>query len=660
MADVLKANFNPNCTLNEVNPDRNLFLEVDKTDLICNSTEFCFTPMGYFEIECEGLIIKTPRGDDLTRARIGEIQAKEIVECVVKLYDVYRETSQADFCKGDLGLRVRRLMTNSNRPLELGPEPEAGENPEECRWSGWIQLSTIGGIKRSDIKNSVMSTPKDAKGDFGASAFAHYQFDHRLNYHASDQQHPLQFSGGFGNMPDRTEKHAGPYNPARGGRGQYRLARDWEHDDPPAPAEHIAMSDLRIDGAYIERDGALLYPCTGDVFATVGTVAFWLKPAFKPEMTGKPRTFFSTDTDSGGWQLINGLWFFASHDNLPYQQSPNETVSPVYASGPWRPISICGGYATKGGWGGGVGHQTMSLNHTTHKSCIIPGQVKGDPNLMKHHEWIHVAYNWDMSATNVRLMVNGIMFSQSTPDVWVHPQPTQASEWTQENAVFRLGEPSSTMSYGGSRNWTIDGTLDEFYMWKGQSLETAGQIYDRGRYHVPRFGQEGIFKSQVIELKGSIQGEKLPDPSAVRPPITPRHGGAGRTTMAGPLEGPRPPDACRVICAFWTWYPQKVDDEGHPVMVDALEGDDLKAEVKLEILVDDTEVTDKLKDDGGSPISEVSVKKGQKLQYRLRVFIPDSKGGTLLRATPVIDDVTLFVTQGIEYIHYNRVDLDQK
>jgi hypothetical protein len=130
--------------------------------------------------------------------------------------------------------------------------------------------------------------------------------------------------------------------------------------------------------------------------------------------------------------------------------------------------------------------------------------------------------------------------------------------------------------------------------------------------------------------------------------------------MAGPLEGPRPPDACRVICAFWTWYPQKVDDEGHPVMVDALEGDDLKAEVKLEILVDDTEVTDKLKDDGGSPISEVSVKKGQKLQYRLRVFIPDSKGGTLLRATPVIDDVTLFVTQGIEYIHYNRVDLDQK
>jgi hypothetical protein len=60
--------------------------------------------------------------------------------------------------------------------------------------------------------------------------------------------------------------------------------------------------------------------------------------------------------------------------------------------------------------------------------------------------------------------------------------------------------------------------------------------------------------------------------------------------------------------------------------------------------------------DGGSPIERVSVKKGQKLQYRLKVSIPESVGGTLLTTTPVIDDVTIFYTRGVEYIHYNRLD----
>jgi hypothetical protein len=657
LADVLKANFNPNCTPNEINPDRNLYLEVDKTDLICNSTEFCFTPMGIFDVECEGLIVKTPRKDDLLKARIGVIQARETIECVVKIYDVYRETTQADFSLGDCGLRVRRNLTNSNKPLELGPEPEAGENPEECKWSGWIQLSTIGGIRRSDVKNAVMSTPK-GEPENDACAYAHYQFDHRLNYHASDQQSPLQFSGGSGNQPDRTEQHAGPYDPARGGRGEYRLARDWSQLDPPPAPEYKAMSDLRIDGAYIERDGSLLYPCTSQVFATVGTIAFWLKPAFKPEMTGKVKTFFSTDTyvaEGGsmqqGWQLINGLWFFPAHDNMPYQNSANELSSPQYAAGPWRPVSICGGYATKGSYGGGVGHQTPSLNHICHSDNY-------KPSVFKHHEWIHVGYCWDMSGQNVHLLVNGVTYSQTPPEVWVHPQPTTAADWTSEDAIFRLGEPSTTMSWGsGSRNWTVDGTLDEFFMWRGNALATAAQLYDKGRYHVPRMGQEGVFTSQPI-LKDSIHGQKLPEPTSARPPIGPRREGGSRTTVAGPLDAPRPPDVLRPICAFWTWYPEYVDDRGKPMVMDGLSEVGLEPEVKMQLLLDGDDAGEALTDDGGSPIDKVAVKKGQKFQYRLKLTITNSKGGTLLRSTPVIDDVTLFYTQGVEYIHYNRVETD--
>ena len=46
IADVIKANFNPNLHLNELNPDENLYTRVDKTDLFVNSTEFCFVPSG--------------------------------------------------------------------------------------------------------------------------------------------------------------------------------------------------------------------------------------------------------------------------------------------------------------------------------------------------------------------------------------------------------------------------------------------------------------------------------------------------------------------------------------------------------------------------------------------------------------------------------------
>ena len=659
LADVLKANFNPNCTLNELNPDRNLYLEVDKTDLICNSTEFCFTPMGIFDIECEGLIVKTPRSDDLMRARTGVSQARETIECIVKVYDVYRETTQSDFYKGDLGLRVRRLMTNSNYPIELGPEPQCGENPEECKWSGWIQLSTIGGIRRPDVKNAVQMTPKGTDTEFGAGAYAHYQFDHRLNYHGSNQPHPLQFSGGSGNQPERTEQNAGPYNPTRGTRGEYRLARDWTQEEPPPGADYKATSDLRIDGAYIERDGALLYPCTTKVFATVGTVAFWVKPSFKPEMAGKPRTFFSTDTFVDGWQLINGLWFFPAHDHVPFQASMNESGKPQYAAGPWRPVCICGGYATKGSYGGGVGHQTPSLNHLAHKSCQMPGSIQANPNMMKHHEWMHVAYCWDMSGQNVHLMVNGITFSETPPDVLVHPQPTTALEWTSENAIFRLGEPSSTMSYGGSRNWTVDGTLDEFYMWMGKSFETVTQFYDRGRYHSPRVGQEGVFTSGEILREGlRAAGVRLPEASSARPPIAPRREGGNRT-QAGDSGIARAPDLVRPICAFWTWYPEVVDADGVPMMIDGLKEMKTKVDVKMFMMLDGEEVGEALTDDGGSAITGIGLKKGQKFQYRLKISLPDAQGGTLLRATPIIDDVTLFLTNGVEYIHYNRVEVQE-
>jgi len=654
MADVLKANFNPNCTLNELNPDRNLFLEVDKTDLICHSTEFCFNPMGYFEIESEGLVIQPPHeNDDFMKVRKGVVRAREMMEAAIKVYDVYRESRQAEFYKGDKGPTLRRRLTNSNCALETGPEPDSDDGAALCNYSGWIQLSTIGGIPRRRVSGPRPTTPAD-ESILGTRAFAHYQFDHRLNYHASNFNEPLRYSSGYANKADRTEREAGPYNPSKGRKGQYRLCHDYPSDHLPTEPEYNAVSDLRIDGAYVERDSSILYQCTANTFSTIGTVAMWIKPSYKPEMTGKPRTYFSTDTSSGTYQLINGLWFFASHDARAYEASPNENSFPVYANGPWRPICFCAGFATKGGAGGGVGTMTPSLNHRTHADTE-------NKDMIRHHEWVHVAYRWNMASggQSVEIKVNG-----ETPpgmgDIYVHPGDSDASDWTQEGAIFRIGEPSAAM---GPRNWSADATVDEFYLWGHDALQgepsTVKQLYEMGRYHVPRFGLEGVFTSHPI-LENVTRGRRLADPTAIRPPLRREPGDKNRTQTAAPAPASVDTDQRQVLSAFWTWYPEAVDVKGKPIAYDhftenwASPPSETKVEVKLIFMIDGNEVGEYMSDDGGTPVTGVAVKKGEVLQYRMKVSMPNANGGTILRATPIIDDVTFFHSEGVDIIYYNR------
>lgn len=95
--DLLRANFNPNSDLKKLNPDRLLADPagdlaagaadlLDKSDLTASSTEFCFGSMGYYEIEALGRV-----------AQGGRTLAHATVVSVVKLFDVFRATSQRDF-----------------------------------------------------------------------------------------------------------------------------------------------------------------------------------------------------------------------------------------------------------------------------------------------------------------------------------------------------------------------------------------------------------------------------------------------------------------------------------------------------------------------------------------------------------------------------------
>src|SRR6185436_13083700 len=147
-------------------------------------------------------------------------------------------------------------------------------------------------------------------------------------------------------------------------------------------------SDLRIDGAFVERDSALMYQNSPAVFGLVGTVSYWVKPSYTPEMTGKPRTYFCLDQiikqrqPATVVQLIHGQWFLACHDSEGMSASPNEGAPLTYTSGPWVPISMVAGYSTHESYGGGMGKSTPSLNHRSHAD-----NTKED--LLRRNGWIH-------------------------------------------------------------------------------------------------------------------------------------------------------------------------------------------------------------------------------------------------------------------------------
>jgi hypothetical protein len=132
LADVLKANFNPNLTLNETNADANLVTIVDKTDLLACSTEFCFTPMGIFEIESEGMVVATAGGRDLLYFRQGAMVARMKIVSIAKVFDVHRDSSQAPTrhpgCRGGGPRRTTKgpCSTRARRR----------DVAKECRYSG--------------------------------------------------------------------------------------------------------------------------------------------------------------------------------------------------------------------------------------------------------------------------------------------------------------------------------------------------------------------------------------------------------------------------------------------------------------------------------------------------------------------------------------------
>ena len=73
--------------------------------------------------------------------------------------------------------------------------------------------------------------------------------------------------------------------------------------------------------------------------------------------------------------------------------------------------------------------------------------------------------------------------------------------------------------------------------------------------------------------------------------------------------------------------------------------------MELDLLVNGVQ-TAVLADDGGTAIPELFLNDTDQLKYRLRLWMPGLSSFSILHATPVIDDVTIYFTRGTQYLSY--------
>lgn len=696
LSDVLKANFNPNLHLNETNPESQLWQRVDKTDLVVHSTEFCFTSMGYYEIESIGRVLRPRDGaTDALLSGENEILAEKKVTAVLKLFDVYRDTHQADFTRGKLSRRYGPPATNNNQSLELGPEPDSGLGPSENEWSGYIALPTLGGHEETPgppkPAKTLGRTPQGAS-EWGSQMHAHFTYDGRLHHHSAGATYVAELgsetvNGEFmENAPDLLPSGLGPgpYTPLSTGGNAHRLARSFKMPVRGTTASQPVLSpmaplDLRLDGIYLERHCSIGYwldatTMGASIGQSQGVVAFWMKPAFLPEMTGKPRQILSADrlhSSQSDPPLPPGLvmsyfqpspfclWFLPSHDASPGGSPPSESAAPMYNPGyPWgvQPMRTCSmafgyGYSQTTGYGRGTiaegGFVTPSLNHDSHADAGVRR------SLLRGHRWTHVTATWrTANKEDCSIYVNGQGFPGQNTAWYRYYFPNSTVPWythdTGERNTIRFGAPSKflrTPIQSYQRNWPADITIDEFYWWNQRDrLDEALTLARLGRFYKPINNdyEEGGFTSEEIRWAGTGRG--LPPPS----------GKSSASAPAAALD-----KQVRLLGAQWTFYGEEAEAQGErwgEVIHDYGPADaDLPAECEFSIGLGQATYGpfrdpgfSRLVDSQGKPI----VLDGP-FTYRIKFRIHGLTLDSQLLATPILDDVTIFYQVGPpEFLRY--------
>jgi hypothetical protein len=747
-ADALKANFNPNLHLNELNPDRILYQRVDKTDLLVHSTEFCFVPMGTFEIESEGLILDNdgPSGGTVVQGGLGPVEtsnnrivARCRVQAALRLYEPIYETAQKEFYAGTFSERRSSpgLTTNNNRSVETGPEPDNGPAPMECEWDGYASLPTLMGT----FANRPLSfqKPKGAwmanvpgganvqladpgNAELGEAIHAHFQLDLAAEYHlgGASEKVPIGPQAQPGepslNFPDRTETRRGPYAPTdpTGVPGKtYRLCRTFRRDpaDPrsgrlaPPPAKfECASSDLRVDGAHLDQHSAVGYSVTSTPISTNLVVSFWYKPNYLPEQLGRIKTLVSLRRESLYWP-------FFSLNLMPCWHS-QESFIPHYG-GPARPVSLLTGYGMSihdFAQGGGVGALSRTLNHEFKPQVSQPendsrffSKLDGRWSELRGREWCHIMMVCETGnfqprpapapglppagTQRLRIYVNGKL-SSLDPDFRVHVNDAPSDLTLVHGKSVRLGGEYSESIYGagsnglGTRNYPGDGTFDEFFLWRNSlsisdTVETARQIYLQGRFYKPKDADPDDARFTSAQISIPMAARRLPphsqipepgrEPTAhVPPPADPvrkRLVAIAWTALAEDyLAGMELDGRPRLRPVMWDYSPQLNSNSAAPLALSPAKLPDANGYSYETVCETSVRVGGAVfgpyRNEPWSPIrashggwntgsggESVHVAASDPVSYSAKFRLGPAGAASILLATPVLDDVTLFVAE---------------
>jgi len=408
-----------------------------------------------------------------------------------------------------------------------------------------------------------------------------------------------------------------------------------------------------------------------------GTAAFWIKPAFFPQMTGKRRTLLSLSrAHAAAGDLLNpspfALFFVPPH-------SAGDGGAPGYfgGSGRFNPASLAFGlgFSSKTGYSWETGGEPAAA----HASVFTPtlnheGHGVGRPSLFRAQEWTHVAVSWHLprnklpTADSLRLYVNGriVPGTVGVPHLYeAEGQPfAETPRWTNHsqqavlpglpgakwcrNSIRLGGEPSLLFDVPGSAgrfpgNFTADATFDEFYLWLDRSPAWNGgawgvqTLWNRGRFYVPddRDPNDARFTSRPIDLTPP-RPRSLPGATAAKP------------------------RAPRVLGVAWTEWAEDYVREGSTTMAPRML--DHSVSPPRELRPDAGRFADlyveldgawygPLRDDGWSAVKDPSgrppaLSDPAAVRYSVKLKTGPTAPGTILLASPTLDDVTLYFDRG--------------
>lgn len=428
-AALLKANFNPNADLNKFNPNQSFFRGTDKFDVEDHSTEFCFGSMGYFEVTCIGNVTKG-----------GKVFASCQIDCAVKLWDVWRQTSHKDFYAGStISSATAGISTHNAQSLQIYPEPDytlddGTSLPADAFFDGQVMLATTTTSEEDRLFRGGYSRKKKDNSGFDA-------FD---------------------------------ANEAKGNKTMSPDIRGPNLDSVLCPTR---LGGLFPDGVYVEDDEVLGYEAPGNVAPTIGAITMWLKP---------------------NWELPIGHHHFTSLASPPpgYTGDYSETMlfHFLYVHGSGAHIQP---YGDANFWDCLAFHFEGNPGDTNQR-CIGHNEATG---FFQSHQWVHLAIAWNFAEMGDynkagRIYVNGnrlYCISRNDYKIGGGGAAEDISYYHGYTNILRLGERQNMQLYGGTPGGTPDGTLDEYTVY-GDMKSDAFMLsqYNIGRYYS---GGDAEFKS---------------------------------------------------------------------------------------------------------------------------------------------------------------------